>query len=63
MINEHPRKIANCRESTDLNTMTDSNFLRFWCRKFNQSKPVSGRKSLGWKAGFECATCAEKSAT
>lgn len=62
MINESPRKLQNYREATIKHTMTDSNFNRFWCRSCDQSKPVSGRKSLGWKMGFKCADCAGKSA-
>lgn len=42
---DQPLKMANC------------SFHTFMCKKCGQQKKVSGRKSLGWKAGFACKEC------
>ena len=42
-----PVKMANCT------------FKTFRCKKCGQPKSIQGRKSLGWKAGFKCAECAQ----
>lgn len=38
-------------------TMANVSFKSFWCKKCDRARPVTGRKSLGWKAGFCCAEC------
>lgn len=55
-----PRQTENYRISTNERhkTMIGVSFKTFLCKKCGQPKKVSGRKSLGWKAGFQCAECA-----
>lgn len=40
--------------------MAGVTFSRFWCKCCDSSRPIKGRKSAGWKAGFICAECAVK---
>lgn len=49
------------RDTTARNAgkMANCTFRTFMCKKCNQPKSIQGRKSLGWKAGFACAECAQ----
>lgn len=58
-FDNHPRQVSNYREATDRHTINESNFHRFKCMRCKQSKPIAGRKSIGWKQGFKCADCAK----
>lgn len=53
------KDMAAFRETTERNSgkMANAQYLTFRCKACGNSRPVSGRKSLGWKAGFQCSEC------
>ena len=50
------------RERTNQTTkkMPGVSFLTFKCKVCREVKPVKGRKSNGYKAGFRCFDCVSK---
>lgn len=64
MFDTTPQFLAERRERTNKShaKMAGASFLSFWCGDCNSAKPVSGRKSRGYKMGFRCACCVAKKA-
>lgn len=54
----HPRYEAEFRSKTHGDTkMANVSLARFICKTCQKDRPLKGRKSLGRKAGFQCAVC------
>lgn len=47
------------RDNTQRNAgkMENVGVFTFVCKRCGRNRPVGGRKSLGWKAGFKCGEC------
>lgn len=62
IFSTNPEAIGNYQMRTKEQPvkMPNVSFHTFRCKCCGQPKSINGRKSLGWKAGFQCKDCANE---
>lgn len=60
MIYGAARKEREFRDQSNNPKMAGVAYVSWSCKICKKNKPIQGRKSLGWKAGFCCADCAKE---